>query len=83
MSVISYRKLTKSSLTEKINNLRTDLEQTRFDVRVGKDADTSSIKKKRKELSRMLTVHNEKEALGEQVEEKKDKPKSRSKKETT
>lgn len=65
MSIIAYRKLTLHSLDEKINTLRAEVKQSRFDIRVGKDSDSSSIGKKRRELARMLTVYNEKVTLGE------------------
>jgi len=51
-------KLTKRKLVEKLEKTRKDLLDLSFEVKMGQSQDHASIKKKRKDVARMMTVLN-------------------------
>ena len=60
MSINSYRKLSLEKIDEKVDDFKSELNLLVLDVRTGKEKDFSEIKKKKKEIARLLTVKNEK-----------------------
>jgi len=51
-------KLTKEKLVEKLEKVRKELSDLKFEVKMGQSQDHASIKKKRKDVARMMTVLN-------------------------
>lgn len=60
MSLKKYTKKTENELKEELIKVRKELDDLRFDVRVGQDKDYGQIVWKKKELARILTVLGQK-----------------------
>jgi len=65
-NINDFRKLDKSKLNSKLQELRKSLNEKRIENAGSKDKNTNQSKYLRKEIARALTVINEKETLNEQ-----------------
>lgn len=60
MTTEELRKLTEEELLTKLSELRKELSDIQFQVRINKENDFSKIRKTKKEIARILTIKNEK-----------------------
>lgn len=65
MKIVDIRKLTTTELTSESTKLRDEIDQMRSRLRTGELQNVRSLREKRKDLARMLTV------LGEQLAKEK------------
>lgn len=70
MSIKKYRKMTIDELRAELLKKRSEISETRFNVRVGKENDYAQIKQERKNLARLITCIKEKEGK-ESIQESK------------
>ena len=59
MKVVDIRKLSTAELASESTQLRTEIAELRRRMHLGEVQDTKSLRNKRKDLSRMLTVLSE------------------------
>jgi len=66
MKAKELRKLTKAKLVERMDTVRANIIDLSFDIKTGEEKDYSVIKKKKRELARIITMLREK---GNETEE--------------
>ena len=60
MTIKELRELTTEELRDKLSGLRKELIDLEFKIRTAQESDTSSSRKVKKDIARMLTIINEK-----------------------
>lgn len=80
MKLTQLSKMTVKELQTRLEKVSDELNELRFDVRVGQESDYSTISKKKKEIARIRTLLTETE-LGLRKPEVKTETKTKSKKE--
>jgi len=63
MKIADIRSLSVDELQEKLNQVKKELMQSRFQAKTGKLERQSTLQEKKKDIARILTVINEKKVI--------------------
>ena len=71
MKTETLRKKDKNTLVTDLSSKQKELADLKFDLKIGKEKDSSRVKKLKKDVARMLTIKNELKTM--KVDDKSDK----------